>query len=145
MSEQYVNRDNPALEAVFAERTASRNAAFFLPYLRPGMQVLDVGCGPGSIAVGLGEAVAPGNVVGIDLQPTQIEQAHVLAAKRAVSNVRFEVADAYRLPFPDHSFDAAFAHALLNHLREPVRALVEMHDQDGREREAFIAEVLERS
>jgi SAM-dependent methyltransferase len=43
-----------------------------------------------------------------------------------VANVRFEVADPYQLPFPDHSFDAAFAHAVLTHLREPVRALVEM-------------------
>ena len=125
MSEHYVQRGNPHLEAMFAERTASREAAFFLPYLRPGMQMIDVGCGPGSITVGLAEAVAPGNVVGIDFQPTQIEQARDLAAKRAVANVRFEVADAYRVPFPDHSFDAAFAHAVLTHLREPVRALVE--------------------
>src|SRR5262249_9359514 len=126
MSEQYVQRGNPGLEAMFAARTASREAAFFLPYLRPGMQALAVGCGPGSITVGLAELVAPGNVVGIDFQPTQIEQAQALAAQRAVRNVRFEVADAYRLPFPDHSFDAAFAHGVLMHLREPVRALVEM-------------------
>ena len=72
-----------------------------------------------------GRGGGPGHVVGIDFQPTQIEQARDLAAKRAVANVRFEVADAYRVPFPDHSFDAAFAHAVLTHLREPVRALVE--------------------
>jgi SAM-dependent methyltransferase len=41
-------------------------------------------------------------------------------------NVRFEVADVYRLPFPDGSFDAVFAHAVLMHLREPVRALLEV-------------------
>ena len=41
-------------------------------------------------------------------------------------NARFEVADVYRLPFPDGSFDAAFAHAVLMHLREPVRALAEV-------------------
>jgi SAM-dependent methyltransferase len=124
--EVYVQRDNPAIEAWFAARTASLEAAFFLPYLRPGMQVLDVGCGPGSITLGLAEVAAPGQVVGIDLQPTQIEQARASVAKRAVANVRFEVADAYRLPFPAHSFDAAFAHGVLMHLREPVRALVEI-------------------
>jgi SAM-dependent methyltransferase len=49
-----------------------------------------------------------------------------LGAMRGVMNVRFEVADVYRLPFPDGSFDAAFAHAVLMHLREPVRALAEV-------------------
>jgi SAM-dependent methyltransferase len=122
----YSQRDNPAIEAWFATRTASREAAFFLPYLRPGMHVLDVGCGPGSITLGLAEVVAPGEVVGIDLQPTQIEQARALAVERGVENVRFEVGEAYRLPFPAHSFDAAFAHGVLMHLREPVRALVEI-------------------
>jgi SAM-dependent methyltransferase len=49
-----------------------------------------------------------------------------LAAKRNISNVRFEVADVYRLPFSANSFDAALAHGVLMHLREPVHALVEI-------------------
>jgi SAM-dependent methyltransferase len=40
--------------------------------------------------------------------------------------VRFEHADAYRLPYPGASFDAVFAHTLLEHLREPERALAEL-------------------
>ena len=71
------------------------------------MRLLDVGCGPGSITLGLAEAVAPGEVVGVDLQPAQVEQARALAAERGVANVRFEVASAYALPFPDAAFDAA--------------------------------------
>jgi len=78
----YSQRDNPAIEAWFARRTAAREAAFFIPYLHRGMQVLDVGCGPGSITLGMAEVVAPGEVVGIDLQPTQIEQARALAVER---------------------------------------------------------------
>ncbi len=46
-----------------------------------------------------------------------------LAAQRGVTNVRFEVISIYELPFPDGSFDAAFANTVLMHLREPVRAL----------------------
>lgn len=126
MSERYTQRDNSEAEAWFAARTASREAAFFLPHLRRGMRLLDAGCGSGSITLGLAEVVAPGEVVGIDLQATQVEKARGLAVERAAPNVRFEVGDAYRLPFPDHSFDAVFAHAVLMHLREPVRALVEM-------------------
>ena len=124
--ESYPQRANPVFEAELALRTASQEAAFFLPSLHPGIRMLDLGCGPGSITVGLAEAIAPGEVVGVDLQPSQVAQAHALSAMRGVMNVRFEVADVYRLPFPDGSFDAAFAHAVLMHLCEPVRALAEM-------------------
>jgi len=123
----YSQQANPAFEAELAARTASREAAFLVPYLHAGMQLLDVGCGPGSITLGLAESVAPGWAVGIDLQSAQIEQARELAAARGVRTARFEVADIYGLPFPDKSFDAAFAHGVLMHLREPVRALAELH------------------
>jgi ubiquinone/menaquinone biosynthesis C-methylase UbiE len=124
--ESYSQRANPIFEAELAQRTAAKEGAFFLPYLRPGMHLLDLGCGPGSITLGLAEAVAPGEVVGVDLQPSQVAQAEELSAARGVMNVRFEIADVYRLPFPDGSFDAVFAHVVLMHLREPVRALAEM-------------------
>ena len=68
-------------------------------YLRPGMSVLNMGCGPGTITQGLAELVAPGRVVGIDMQPALIERAHALAASRGQTNLRFEVADLYDLPF----------------------------------------------
>jgi SAM-dependent methyltransferase len=124
--EVYSQQANPAFEAALALRTAAQDAEFFVPHLRPGMQVLDVGCGPGSITLGLAELVAPGRVVGIDVQPSQVEQARALARERGAANVVFEVADAYRLPFADRMFDAVFAHGVLMHLREPVRALMEV-------------------
>jgi SAM-dependent methyltransferase len=124
--EVYSQQDNPSFEAVLALRTAAQQAAFFVPHLHPGMHVLDVGCGPGSITLGLAELVAPGRVVGIDVQPSQIEQARALAGARGVANVRFEAADLYRLPFADGTFDAVFAHGVLMHLHEPVRALMEL-------------------
>ncbi len=125
-NEVYTLRDNPACEALHATRTAVQDAAFLLPHLRPGMQLLDVGCGPGGITVGLADVVVPGEVVGVDFQATQVEQARALAAERGVVNARFETADAYQLPFPDRSFDVVFAHTVLIHLREPVQALAEM-------------------
>jgi ubiquinone/menaquinone biosynthesis C-methylase UbiE len=124
--ESYSHRGNPAFEAEMVLRTAAKEGAFFLPFLRPGMRVLDLGCGPGSITLGLAQAVAPGEAIGVDLQPSQVAQAQALSAARGGMNVRFEVADVYRLPFPDGSFDAVFGNAVLMHLREPVRALAEV-------------------
>ncbi len=108
-------------------RTVERAAAFFLPHLQPGMTLLDCGCGPGSITVGLAEVVAPGEVVGIDIETSQVETARSHAREREVQNVRFEVGSVFELPFPDASFDAAFAHTLLQHLNQPMKALSEIH------------------
>ena len=125
-SEQYTYGHSAAVTRVHAERTAAREAAFFLPHLSPGMRLLDVGCGPGTITLGLAKAVNPGDVVGVDAVQTVLEEARQTASTERLPNLRFEQADAYKLPFPDHSFDVVFAHTLLEHLREPRRALTEM-------------------
>lgn len=109
-----------------AMRSAQQDAAFFLPHLRPGTRVIDCGCGQGSITLGLAETVAPGEVVGVDREPSQIAAARALATERGVPNVRFEEASIYALPYPDASFDAAFAHTVLEHVSDPLRALREM-------------------
>ena len=41
-------------------RTVDNSAAYLAPHLRPGLDVLDVGCGPGTITVDLAQRVAPG-------------------------------------------------------------------------------------
>jgi len=109
-----------------ARRAAERNAAFFLPHLQPGMRLLDAGCGPGSITSGLAEAVAPGAATGVDVSADAVSAARALAAERGVANARFLDGDVCALPFPDSAFDAAFAHALLQHLADPLAALQEL-------------------
>src|SRR5688500_7195972 len=89
-------------------RTASRWAAFLLPHLRPGMRLLDLGCGPGSITVGLGV-----DAIGVDIAPVPIDGVPVAAA------------DAAALPFGDGSFDALYANAVLQHVPDPLAVLVE--------------------
>jgi ubiquinone/menaquinone biosynthesis C-methylase UbiE len=90
------------------------------------MRLLDCGCGSSSITVGLATAVAPGEVVGIDLEVAQIKLARTQATQANLTNVRFEVADVYELPFPDASFDAVYCCAVLSHLRERDKALREI-------------------
>src|SRR5215470_5602381 len=94
--------------AVFGRRTGAV-AAFLAPHLRAGMRLIDCGCGPGSITIDLARAVVPGEAIGIDLREDALAQGRMLARKRGVSNVTFEAASIYQLPYASGSFDAAFA------------------------------------
>ena len=60
--EVYSHWDNSTFETLIATRPAAREAVFFLPHLHPGMRLLGVGCGPGSITLGLADAVVTGEV-----------------------------------------------------------------------------------
>lgn len=111
--------------AVFAQRTGEV-AAFLAPHLRPGMRLLDCGCGPGSITVDLARTVAPGEAIGIDLREDALAHGRALALERGIANVTFEAASVYQLPYPDGAFNAAFACAVLQHLAAPLAALKEM-------------------
>jgi len=115
------------LSSWHAARTADKSAAFFLPYLKQGMSLLDCGCGPGTITIGIAETVAPGRVVGIDLYEPRLEQARALAAERGANNLSFQVASVYELPFEDDTFDAAFENEMLEHIDDPEKAAREIH------------------
>ena len=107
-----------------SRRTAESHAAFFLSQLKPGMRLLDCGCGPGGITMGLAEQVRPGEVVGIDIGGVQLEHALERAKVGTVPAI-FREASVYLLPFPDGDFHAVFSHALFEHLAEPLKALAE--------------------
>lgn len=105
-------------------RRASNSAAYLIDRLEPGMSLLDVGCGPGTLTTDLGRRVAPGRTVGVDSSEEVLDEARRTAAD--VDNVEFQSGDAYGLEFADGTFDVVHAHQLLHHLGRPVDALAEM-------------------
>jgi ubiquinone/menaquinone biosynthesis C-methylase UbiE len=124
MNEIYIPGHSPRVTRFMAGRHADKYAQFFLPYLRSGMSLLDCGCGPGSMSADLARIIASGIVTGIDFAASQIEFAR--NSQDYPSNLKFEVASIYSLPFAAGEFDAAFSHALFEHLNKPVEALREI-------------------
>jgi cyclopropane fatty-acyl-phospholipid synthase-like methyltransferase len=104
-------------------RTAENSAAYLLPHLRPGMTLLDVGCGPGTLTCDLADRVAPGHVLAVDVSAEVVDEARATAAQRGTPNVTFEALDFREL---DGTFDVVHAHQVLQHLSDPVGALRRM-------------------
>jgi ubiquinone/menaquinone biosynthesis C-methylase UbiE len=90
----------------------------------PGMRILDLACGPGTLSRRLAAQVAPdGEIVGVDLASGMVD----LARASAIPNTRFEVMDIERLDFADASFDAAICGHALQFTADLERALREAH------------------
>ncbi|MDP4006088.1 bifunctional 2-polyprenyl-6-hydroxyphenol methylase/3-demethylubiquinol 3-O-methyltransferase UbiG [Methylobacterium sp. NEAU K] len=84
----------------------------------PGKRILDIGCGPGTLAKRLAEDGAA--VTGVDPG-----EAALAKARAAMPGARFEIASGEALPFPDASFDGAVLLNALHHVPDPAAALAE--------------------
>ncbi|KAF7302787.1 Methyltransf-25 domain-containing protein [Mycena kentingensis (nom. inval.)] len=125
----YTHGHQASVLRAHSSRTAQNSCAYLLAALKPGMHILDVGCGPGTITADLARLVPDGRVTGIEHSPAQepvLQQAREHAATQGISNVEFSIGDAHALPFPDNSFDVVHAHQVLQHVADPVQALREM-------------------
>ncbi|KAK1077943.1 hypothetical protein LTR33_007659 [Friedmanniomyces endolithicus] len=113
-------------------RTAANSAAYLLPPLSalatstPSLKLLDVGCGSGTISTSLAALIPSGSVTATDISPAILARAADLAAQAGVSNIVFQEADIYALPFADGTFDVVHASMVLSHLSDPVGAYREM-------------------
>ena len=134
---QFVNEQEPATLERFVERlelrgrdpkfVAYREAYLSLLDLPRSAAVLDLGCGTGVVtrALAAREGFA-GTVTGIDQSPRFLATAERLTAEEGLADrVEFLVGDAHELPFPTASFDAAVAHTLVSHVRDPLAVLEE--------------------
>ena len=111
---------------LLSRRNAAADAAHLLPHLSAGLRVLDFGCGPGTISMGLAQAVVPGELHGIDMEESQIEMARAAAAAGGHENAFFRTGDVTDLPFEDDSFDVAHCHAVLMHVPDTQAVLAEV-------------------
>ena len=113
-------------QKLLGRRNAAVDAGHLLPLLGPGLRVLDFGCGPGTISMGLASAVTPGELHGIDMETSQVEMARAAAAAGGHDNAFFQTGDATDLPFEDDSFDVAHCHAVLMHVPDTQAVLAEV-------------------
>jgi ubiquinone/menaquinone biosynthesis C-methylase UbiE len=107
-------------------RTAQNSAAYLLPHLRPGLSLLDIGAGPGTITADLAALLAPGRVTAVEVSAEVLDLTRAGIGARGQANVDFAVGDAHALDFRDDTFDVVHAHQVLQHVADPVAALREM-------------------
>lgn len=115
-----------ATRARLLESARNSPGQFFAPLaLRPGLKVLDVGCGTGDFLRVLAPIVSPGKAVGLDLSETMIAEA-VQRSVQDSENLSFRVGSALELPFQAEKFDRVLATQVLLHIPDPWSALAEM-------------------
>ncbi len=103
-----------------------KTKSYDLLQLRPGMKVLEAGCGLGDDAFRMARLVTPGGlVVGLDVSNVMIEKArqNELAAQLPVE---FQMGDIKALPFPDNSFSRCRIDRVLQHIPQPQKAVTEL-------------------
>jgi 2-polyprenyl-3-methyl-5-hydroxy-6-metoxy-1,4-benzoquinol methylase len=111
-------------EALIRSRSAAEYADFVLPSVRSGDRIIDVGCGRGSITVGLAQVA--GHVIGVDLDEADFTDARAYAAEHGIDNVEFVEGSVYQLDFVDASFDVCTLCSMMETLDDPLAGLAEV-------------------
>jgi ubiquinone/menaquinone biosynthesis C-methylase UbiE len=96
-----------------------------------GIEVADVGCGDGIMALGLAHRARPRAVVGFDVVPTNVDALAERARRERVaeplpSALEFRQSTQTELPAADGSFDFVYSWSAFEHIAEPVRMLQEI-------------------
>jgi SAM-dependent methyltransferase len=113
-----------SFEDLMRNRSAAEYADFVLPSIDARDRVLDVGCGPGSISVGL--ARVAGHVTGIDVDEAEFADARAYAAEHEIDNLEFREGSIYDLDVPDASIDVCTLCSMMETLDDPLAGLAEV-------------------
>lgn len=98
--------------------------------VKPGMTILDLGCGSGAFTLPAARVVGEqGKVYALDIQPAMLRQLERRLARQRnhdIGNVELKKASAYELPFPDESLDLVMSVAAFHEIPDKPRALREV-------------------
>ena len=99
--------------------------------IKPGMHVLEIGCGSGAFTTFVARAVGPGGKVeALDIQPAmlaQVEQKLKKSAYHDIQNIILHQASAYELPFADAELDLVYLITVLPEIPDQAKGLAEIH------------------
>ncbi|MCD6484977.1 MAG: class I SAM-dependent methyltransferase [Candidatus Odinarchaeota archaeon] len=96
--------------------------------LKPGQEVLEVGCGPGFFTVPAAEIVGEkGRVYALDVNPVAVENVRRKISKKRLMNVKVLLADATKTGLPDKSVDIAFLFGVIHALDDVTAVMQEMY------------------
>ena len=116
----YDNRENIRLQDQASTLVELLHSDTFYP---AGNRVLEAGCGVGAQTVILAQNSPQALITSIDISETSVSEARRAAAAAGVTNVRFQQADIFNLPFETDYFDHIFICFVLEHLQQPIEAL----------------------
>ena len=105
---------DPLLKWVMREETFKRRL-IEQAHIRPGHQVLDLGCGTGTLTVLIKTLHPEAGVVGVDGDPMVLDVARA-KSKQAGVNIKWDSGLAFELPYPDRFFDRVLTSLMLHHL-----------------------------
>ena len=86
--------------------------------IQPGMRVMDLGCGTGTLAIMAKQAQPNADVVGLDADPEMLKMAYAKKNQEKL-DVKFDVGFTNDLPYPDASFDRVLSSIMIHHLKTP--------------------------
>lgn len=130
MSDTYT--DDKLIQRCLHDRIISQDGEidgidFLLHTLQPGLKILDVGCGPGTIAFQVSPHLRPaGYLVGVDISDETLQRATSSAKSQRITNLEFIQGTAYHLPFREAHFDVIYCRHLLMHLGDVTKTLHEL-------------------
>ncbi|MDD5712989.1 MAG: methyltransferase domain-containing protein [Smithellaceae bacterium] len=116
----YDRRENMRLQDQAQTLVELLHADTFYP---AGSKVLEAGCGVGAQTVTLCQNSPEATFISIDISEASLADAKAKTKILGMSNVRFQQADIFHLPFAPESFDHVFVCFVLEHLARPVDAL----------------------
>ena len=124
MHDSYVHGYDPRENERLADQAGTLADLLHHDTIYPdGSLVLEAGCGVGAQTVTLAKMSPGARFVSIDISPDSVAEAERRTKEAGFSNVSFQQADIFALPFAPESFDHVFVCFVLEHLPEPVKAL----------------------